>query len=313
MLAYIAPLLAFNFAAYIPWAVLFLLIKPFGVRMYYLKKREECSRIQKRIQGWCTHTTDGGKGYGYSFGYWYAVSVSILDGECGSNYTVYMIATETSFAALTKEMEDEIEEDEPLVSTSCVSKRKINVYERTGSYMNMWLRRRERDATDEPKPQQEAVVKSIIAHHKKHRHTVVYIHGPPCTGKSMIGVLVANEFGGSFCNTLKPWQPGDTIAMLHSEVEPTYSKPIVLTFDEIDTAIVKIHKGIEPHPKIPTSVADKAGWNHMLDEVQRRMYPDLIIIMTSNRSPQFINQLDPSYLRSSRVNLFFEMTESLEN
>ena len=49
----------------------------------------------------------------------------------------------------------------------------------------------------------------------------------------------------------------------------------------------------------------------MLDTIQRGMYPNIILIMTSNRGPEFINSLDTSYIRKGRVDLTFEMTESL--
>jgi len=307
MLTLFAPLFAMNIMGYIPWAAIFLFTQVFGVRLYYLKRREECIRIQKHIQGWCSHTTDGGKGYGYSFGYWYALSVSLVSNECGGDYSVYMIATENSYKALTK---DAGEEFEPLLEQPKTDK-KIDVYERSGSYANSWFRRRDRDAIDIPKQPQEAIVETIVAHQRKCRHTVVYLHGPPRTGKSMIGILVANEFGGSFCNTLKPWQPGDSLGTLHSEVEPKFNKPLIVVFDEFDSALNKIHVGIAPHPKIPTSVADKPGWNHMLDEIQRGMYPDLILIITSNKGPEYIASLDPSYIREGRVDMIFEMKEVL--
>jgi hypothetical protein len=128
----------------------------------------------------------------------------------------------------------------------------------------------------------------------------------------MIGVLVANEFGGSFCNTLQPWQPGDNLGILHSEVEPTQAKPLVVVFDEVDAAILRIHEGIPAHSKIPIVVADKPGWNRMFDEIQRGMYPDMIVILTSNRGPDFIDSLDHSYIRKKRVDMIFEMKELIE-
>jgi hypothetical protein len=312
MQAMFVPFLAVNVLGYIPWAVIFLFTQSLaGVRLYYLKKRDECERIQRRLQGWCSHTTDGGKGYGYSFGYWYAASISIVNSDCGDGYTVYMIATEASFKRLTKDLDCEVSTDPNAEGELSKPLKRMTVYERTGSYANPWFRRRERDATDVPKPQQKTVIEAIAEHQKARRHTVVYLHGPPCTGKSMIGVLLANELGGTFCNTLKPWQPGDSIGLLYSEAEPTSIKPLVLVFDEFDSALLRIHEGIPPHNKIPTPVTDKPGWNHLLDEIQRNMYPDLVLILTSNRDPDYIRSLDPSYIRNGRVDLTFEMTEEI--
>jgi hypothetical protein len=41
------------------------------------------------------------------------------------------------------------------------------------------------------------------------------------------------------------------------------------------------------------------------------MYPNIILIITSNRGPKFIESLDPSYIRKGRVDVTFEMTKSI--
>jgi len=304
-----APLLAINFVNSIPWALLFLLTPFVGVRLYCIKKSDECTRIQNRLKRY-THTTDGGKGSGYSCGYWYILHMSDDD-----NKIIYMIATADTYNRLTEEAKEEDKSlfDQGWKPPPITDQTKIAVFERSGSYGNTWFRQRQRDAKDVPRGQQAAIVSSIVEDYMKRKHCVVYIHGNPGTGKSMVGILVANEFSSSFCNTLKPWQPGDTIGSLISEVDPTPQKPIIIVFDEIDMALTKIHSGIPPHKHIPIAVEDKSGWNHMLDSIQRGMYPNIILIITSNRGPDFIEALDPSYIRKGRVDLTFEMTESLIN
>ena len=94
-------------------------------------------------------------------------------------------------------------------------------------------------------------------------------------------------------------------------MEPTPQKPLVIVFDEFDMVLEKIHVGIPPHKNIPIAVSDKPSWNHLLDSIQRGMYPNIILILTSNRAPEYIHSLDPSYIRKGRVDLTFEMTESL--
>jgi hypothetical protein len=307
MQALYIPLLLANLLSCIPWTAVFLLTQHWGVRLYYIKRRDEAMRIQKRLQGRCSHTTDGGRGFGYSIGYWYIASIS---GE-SSDSSIYLIATEASYKALTRDVDEPVVEDAEEME-EMKPRRTIYIHERTGTYENAWWRRRERDAYDIPTEEQAALIAEIMANQKKHRHTVVLLHGPPCTGKSMIGVLLANEYGGNLCETLKPWQPGDSIGQLHAEVEPTQEKPLIIVFNEIDAALMKIHEGIPPHEKIPIAVADKTGWNGMLDNIDRRMYQDVIVIMTSNRDPEFIDSLDPSYIREGRVDLIVEMKEKFK-
>jgi hypothetical protein len=301
-------ILAFNLFNTIPWTAIFLFTQYIGIRLYYIKKSEECSRIQNRVKGF-SHTTDGGKGCGYAFGYWYIIHMSV-----GSDDPyAYIISTESSYKTLTEVIEDKEASlfDQGWKPPLITEKSRIAIYDRSGQYGNTWFRKREREARDTARGKQDEVVRAIIEDYMKRRHTVVHIHGPPGTGKSMIGILIANEFASSFCNTLKPWMPGDTLGSILNEVEPTPQKPLILVFDEFDMVIDKIHKGIICHKNIPTAVPDKAGWNHMLDSIQRGMYPNIILILTSNKDPEYINSLDSSYIRKGRVDLTFEMTEIL--
>ena len=56
---------------YIPWDIIFLFTKHYGLRMYILRKKEECKIIQKKIGNNWSHLTDNDKGCGYAYGYWY--------------------------------------------------------------------------------------------------------------------------------------------------------------------------------------------------------------------------------------------------
>lgn len=305
----LAPLLAINFINYIPWTFIFLITQTFGIRLYYIKKSEECTRIQNRIKV-SSHTTDGGKSYGYSYGYWYLLH---LTGDGDDTMSAYMIATAESYRALTEETKEEEKSllEQGWKPPEITDESKIEIYERYGEFGRIWFRKRSRDAKDIPMGQQGSIVDKIIENYMKRGHTVAFIHGPPGTGKSMIGILVANKFSSSFCNTLKPWQPGDTIGCLLSEVESRPQKPLIIVFDEIDLTILKIHEGIPSHKTVPTAVQDKSGWNIMFDAIQRGFYPNIIVIITSNKGPDFINSLDSSYIRKRRVDMIFEMTESL--
>ena len=288
----------------IPWVAIFLITQLFGVRLYVLKDKTVCQRVQKRLTR-SSHVADGGKGYGISVGRWYFASVSITHGDMGDQYDVWMIATAASFERLT--LEAPTAEPLPSVEGQTVPPApptSITVFERVGTFFNPWFKKRNMQFTSvKPREEQTEIMDKICVYQKAHGHTVVFLHGPPGTGKSMIGVLLADRLHASYCNTLKPWQPGDTLADLYAEAEPTAEKPLVVAFDEFDGAIMAIHVGITPHKSTPTLVPDKAGWNRFLDEIGRGMYPHLILILTSNRDPSFIRAMDPSYIRDGRVDL----------
>jgi len=96
-----------SLASQIPWTFIFLITQLFGVRLYSLKNKEDCKRIQKRINKWSSHIADGGKGFGWSIGYWYLMSITIENSDDGDRYSVWLIATASSYDALIKESKDE--------------------------------------------------------------------------------------------------------------------------------------------------------------------------------------------------------------
>lgn len=289
----------------IPWSAIFLITQRFGVRLYIIRDKVMSLRVQKRLSR-SSHMADGGKCYGISVGYWYFADVAINEYGDGDRFYIWMIANTSSYERLTAEAISETAATDVSKDSAAVSS--IAIYERIGSFGNSWFRKRNVSMTSVvPRPDQLAIMESISKHQAAKGHTVVYLHGPTGSGKSMIGVMLANSLGGAFCNTFKPWQPGDTLAALYAEAEPTAAKPLLVAFDEVDAALLAIHAGISPHKSIPILVPDKAGWNWFLDEIGRGMYPHLVLFLTSNRDPDFIRGLDPSYIREGRVDLTIAM------
>ena len=295
----------------IPWVLVFLLTQCVGVRLYVLKDKEVCLRIQKRLTR-CSHVADGNKGYGFSIGYWYFASVSVSNNDGGAEYDVWMIATASSYERLTSELVGSV----PVVDLSLgtgLAPQSLVIFHRVGSFFNAWYKRRTvRLSSIIPRADQTVIMDAICQHLAEHQHTVIYLHGPAGSGKSMIGILLANRLGGAYCNTLKPWQPGDILGDLVAEVEPSAAKPLIIAFDEVDGAIQAIHAGIPPHKSLPIAMANKAGWNHMLDEIGRGMYPHIVLLLTSNRDPAFIRDLDPSYIRLGRVDMVLSLDLALD-
>ncbi len=260
-------------------------------------------RIQKRIGTNTSETGDGGKGLGYSFGRWYFLHIS----EDHGDFRVWMIATAQSYEMLIKD-NNEVTLCTNISDTPYVPMKKVKIIQRFGSFTAPWYKERSIAISLTPRSNQQIIIDRILKNQKKMGHTVAYLYGEPGTGKSMIGLFLAQQTGGVYCSSIKPWRPNDTIDSLYAELEPSEISPLILVFDEFDAAIMKIHAGIDSHKALPIAVQDKAGWNHMLDNIQRGMYPHLILVLTSNRGPDFFTALDPSYLRSGRVDCSFEMT-----
>ena len=119
--------------------------------------------------------------------------------------------------------------------------------------------------------------------------------------------MLTNHYTSSYCKNIKFWKPGETLANLHVEVDPTEDKPLIILLNEIDIPLVSITEGIPDHKNIDISIQDKSGWNDLFDDIQIGIYPNIIVLLTSNKTPTFINELDQSYLREGRIDLIFEV------
>jgi len=133
------------------------------------------------------------------------------------------------------------------------------------------------------------------------------ITGPTGCGKSTIAKLLANHLNGSLCDDFILTKPGYSIYDLINIVEPDTDNPLVLLLDEIDQSISKLHEGMDdPHKWLNTVVSNKETWNTFADQLSD--YDNLIIIATTNRTKEWFDGLDSSYLRSGRINKYFEIT-----
>lgn len=304
-----------NITSMIPWSSIFLFTPFFGIHLYCLKNKEICLRVQRKLK-WSSYISDNDKRNGYAIGKWFILYIDIVQEEYGDKYDIWMISTESTYKNLIKEdtpsfFSADVSKDSPVESAK-KEDTMLTIYSRCGTYYNTWYKKRNIPFNSIPRPEQKGVMDSILKDYKTRSYTVSYIHGPPGTGKSMIGPFLAVSLKGVYCNTLKPWQPGDSLSEIYAEMEISSEKPLILSFDEIDNALLKIHEGIPSHKTQLTCIQDKSGWNHFLDEISRGMYPYLILLLTSNKSPDWIRELDPSYIRENRVNCIFEMSEKIE-
>lgn len=254
----------------VPWTFLLLGLRWTGVRLYHIRNREQGRRFQKRVSGNCTHVMDGNLGSGYALGRFYIAHLNIHSNEYGDTYDIWVLCHSSTFEDLNRPSTSEslpeaFSDDNDPGSEDEAKPSTVVIHERLGTYCNLFFRPRTITLTRlQPRENQRRIMGGVLDFYRKYGHAVVYLHGPPGSGKSLMGLLLAKELGGSYCNTLKPWQPGDTIGELYSDVEPSEDKPLVLVFDEFDTALVQFP--LSPHHKIPIAVPDKAGWNRMMDE-----------------------------------------------
>jgi len=287
----------------IPWVIL---IQFTTLRLYSLRKSDECKRVQKKLTN-SSHVADDGKRIGYSFGKWFVLHLAVepsYEGD-GDKYTLIMIATEASYQQLINNNSEEATDTD---DEDIECEQSIDLWKRLGALYSPYFAKRNVSVKNiSPRREQKSIMDDIKSYYDDHGHAVALIYGEPGTGKSVIGILLAKMFESGYCNTLQPWTPGVTLSQLYNEAEPTEDKPLIVMFDEVDVPLMTIHAGVEPHKCLTTEIANKTGWNKMFDEIDLGLYPNLIIVMTSNKNPDFINALDTCYIRSGRTNVIREM------
>lgn len=286
----------------LPWgSILLFILKQININNYIITDYITVKRIQKRLSS-KTNTICDEQAFGFILE---NNLVANIYKDQWRNIIVSMYCSKDTYENLTEEVSSEKKSEEVIE----LPKQKITIYDRCGSYnATDYYKRNVYVHSIQSRSTQETIITNIINEFKKKTHVVGLIHGPPNTGKTTIGMLIAKQLNGSYCNSLKPWLPNCTLSQLYTVVEPSEDNPLIIAMDEFDVPLFNIHNGlININDKMPTSMIDKCGWNTFFDDIQRGMYPYLIVLLTTNKSPQFINELDTCYIRKGRVDVIEEL------
>lgn len=222
------------------------------------------------------------------------------------NNILYCLCTENKFEEL-KKKKGEIEIDTDTY---------IPLYTRRGNYFNFRYKKRKLNctkflATDS----QKTIINEVSTFYKNNNNCVIMISGRPGTGKSSMGILIAKELNGSLCKTYDPTNPGDYLENVYNQVNPTDKNPLILLIDEFDILLHSLHnKQVVLHKDIPTEVYNKTKWNNLFDDLNLKLYLNLIVILTTNLTRKTIEKnYEKSYIRPGRVNFHYNISENGEN
>lgn len=218
--------------------------------------------------------------------------------------TVKMAQTTEIFIFCTQATLDNLLIDHSIIRTkeSC----DITIIDRHGAYVFIYFHTRQLTINKKflPTGKQKNIIDQITQ--KLDDSLVIFISGAPASGKTSIALLLALKLNGILCKSFSPSEPNNTLTNLLKTAKPTKKKPLILLLDEIDILINAVHTNtVELNSKIPTLIYDKRTYNQFFDDLF--LVNNMIVVMTSNVKKETIDNLDSSYLRQGRVNMYFEL------
>jgi hypothetical protein len=304
----------------IGWSFPFIIAPLIGMQFYIISEHK-VTRLLKKIPKYSSLLSND-EADGWIIGWPFIGYIFTKEKDGGKQVELYLFTTKKYFAAKIKEISTNIE-DENTANTIIQNTPKIKILDREGTYS--WFRYSKRITSDmqcfTARPNQQLIIDNIMEYYKKNKNGVILLHGEKGIGKSMIPILLAKEFVNldnkntdpddivSYCDTFNPTDPGDSFITLYNTSYPTKNTPLIIVFEEVDIIIKKIHNdNIERHKNSPIMIRDKTSWNQFFDRFDRKYYPYTIIMMTTNETPDYINNMDLSYIRDGRVNQIFHVT-----
>jgi hypothetical protein len=307
------------------WSIPFLIAPIIGLRFYIISESRVIKLLKRLPKYSSLINNDNPDGWivGWPF-IGYIESSGESRGRAGDGSRLYLFTTIRYYTKKMKEIDsiDSSEEESSATddeSSSKGDKCEICLFDREGSYTNIYYMRRYLEVRSfEARKNQQKIIDQIIEFYDSRRHAVAILYGEKGVGKSMIPILLAKSLMKrstssdtpcvNFCDTHKPTDPGDHFNNLYQRVDPTKQNPLVVVFEEFDGMIHGIHhQTIKRHDDVTTAVCDKSTWNQFMDRFDRGYYPWTILLMTTNHHPDTIDRMDPSYIRTGRVNLTFEV------
>ncbi len=284
------------------WTLPFILLLPFGVPLHRVTIAREVITIRRAVARRASVLVNGTDPLGFFCGwlyFGYIHEVEVANG--GKSTEIYLICSHSRYEKLTAG-------DKPKNPSAS-----LKIWERSGNKFRVTYLPRTIDmGAQEPRAEQTKAIEQIKEVYAARGHVVVLIHGKSGTGKSSTAQLLAKSLSASLCFSFDPTAPSNDLGELCAKTNLSKSSPLVIQLDEADILIKRVRKQTAEICKYSfTLAADKTGWNtRFLDPIDRGAYPGLIIVMTSNRSPEEIIAKcngDDSYIRPGRVDLRIEL------
>jgi len=269
-------------------------IKIFGFQCYKESRLPMIQTILRVLPKNNSTIISNDENSGLMIGKWFICHEEEIFSDNGSRSILTIICTKDFYAKITNNGKVET-----------IESQEITIWNRCGSYYNTCYTKKLFDMSSMiADDYQQSLLNKIIKIYESKNRATVYLYGESGYSKSTLCRLLAKHYKGHYCKTFNPCDPGNTLEQLHSIVGPEESKPLVIVFEEADILLKNIHnKTVELHKNLPTQVKDKSSYNSLMDDISVGIYPNTILIMTSNVDPTEIDNFDPSYLNGNRIDI----------
>jgi hypothetical protein len=294
----------FSMTIAIMWSLVFLPASILGIRVNKVTGAR-MKKFLKKVNHSSIWTDDEAEGWVCGQGF--IGFVHVTNGERGCSKDLWLVCTKSFYQINIQGINDD--ED----TNKDENPKNITYWIREGSFWSLNYNSRQLACPKKIiKETQEKAVTQIMTEYASRNYAVCLLHGKAGGGKSMTAQYLCAELLKSkkavhFCDTHAPYEHSDNFDTFYNRISPTEESPLILVFEEVDGMILNLHtqtiKQTEHHP---IQIKNKTDWNSFLDKFDREIYPHIIIIMTTNKSDKWFDEMDTSYMRQGRVNLKIE-------
>jgi hypothetical protein len=272
-------------------------------RFYHITQQDKAVIVSRKVRDWSSELRDGHDASGFFCGWPYLGWLQNSERFVGNiDRQIYIFTTQGTYDSLTAD---------PNPPPSEGDIKKITILENTSMYYAPSYKPRVITIVKVPNMEQQRCIDMVMHTYDtigNKRNVTVFLHGGVGTGKSMTTLFIANAMQAQHTKDLKPSSPGMSLKTIYAAANPSPHEPLVLVLEEVDILLKRISEVELPaHKLLQATVTDKTGWNSMLDDIDNGLYPFMITILTSNKTPDDINAMDPAYIRPGRVHAYFEM------
>lgn len=161
-----------------------------------------------------------------------------------------------------------------------------------------------------PHKNQKKIIDDIMKIYEEKKRVSVLIHGEPGTGKTNIALLLAQQIEKSILfQDLDLFNLTNLRGLSNVRNKLGLEAPLIVLVDEFDTLVINTTHDVATGKSV-SKLVDKKNTNRLFDEINNGFVHNVLLILTTNKTPEFFNEIDTSIIRKGRVDLVCNLQKS---